>query len=97
MSEKHAKEADELRPAYERVNRKVEAETGFTRTVESVPCPKCGRQCPTDIRSADIAEGGFIRYTPSRVVEWATCYHCEELGFHEHVHREGKADVVRDL
>lgn len=81
--------AEMRHPARESETLETEKRTGFTRTQTVVKCEKCGRDCHVYLDEFKEAEGGFVYYDPSRVLEYASCYYCEDLMFHVVIHRKG--------
>lgn len=69
-------------------SRKIEERTGFTRTQTVAKCEKCGRDCHVYLEEIKYGEGGYD-FDPSRIEEYASCYHCEDLMFHVVIHRRG--------
>lgn len=68
-----------------------EKSTGFKRTRKTATCPQCGVSRPVFLDVIEQAEGGFVNYSPPRVVEWASCPFCVRIspGVHHYVHQEG--------
>lgn len=89
MSELLKKHAAALFDVCEVASDTTEKRTGFTRKRKIAECPRCKGACQVRLMELRLAEGGFITYAPSRVIEWAACPLRELTDIHEFVHRAG--------
>jgi hypothetical protein len=89
ISELLKRHADALFNVHEVASDTTEKRTGFTRKKMIAECPRCKGACQVRLMELHLAEGGFITYSPTRVIEWAACPLCELTDIHEFVHRAG--------
>ena len=82
---------EQIRAQREVYSKEVEKRTGFKRSKKTVNCQNCGKTVPVVIVEYTVEEGGFIKYSPSRVEEYSEwCLAgCRSMTNHQVIHRQG--------